>query len=215
MAKAHRNKLLVEGVQDKRIIPELIEANGVLWEFEKKPTVYIEDYSGYENLIDPVEIETQLDSSGLEALGMLVDADEHFQNRWDSVRNACLDSIPDLPNDLPDSGLVHRAPNGVRFGVWIMPNNRSIGMMETFLASMIPDESEGLWQYAKAVVQEARKKNAPFLESHVDKAQIYTWLAWQDEPGRQLHQAVKYKILKPQHSKSKSFVDWFRQLYKL
>jgi hypothetical protein len=29
MSRAHKNKLLVEGAQDKRIIPELIEANGI------------------------------------------------------------------------------------------------------------------------------------------------------------------------------------------
>ncbi|MFK0732072.1 MAG: DUF3226 domain-containing protein [Gloeotrichia echinulata GP01] len=30
-----------------------------------------------------------------------------------------------------------------------------------------------------------------------------------------LHQAIKYKILNPQHSKAQIFVNWFKALYDL
>ncbi|MEH1784090.1 MAG: DUF3226 domain-containing protein [Nostoc sp.] len=46
-------------------------------------------------------------------------------------------------------------------------------------------------------------------------AKIYTWLAWQEEPGRQLHQAIKYGILNPEHPKAQTFVTWFKTLYEL
>ncbi|WP_375493755.1 DUF3226 domain-containing protein [uncultured Nostoc sp.] len=44
---------------------------------------------------------------------------------------------------------------------------------------------------------------------------MYTWLAWQEEPGRQLHQAIKYGILNPEHPKAQTFVTWFKTLYEL
>ncbi len=64
------------------------------------------------------------------------------------------------------------------------------GMLETFLTYMIPDENEPIWNYAKTVVMEAKNLSAPFIENHTDKANIHTWLAWQNPPGRQLHNAV-------------------------
>ncbi|MEM8720103.1 MAG: hypothetical protein AAGE84_12430 [Cyanobacteria bacterium P01_G01_bin.39] len=44
---SYENLLLVEGATEKRAIPELIEANGIIWEISpKKPVVFIDDYLG-------------------------------------------------------------------------------------------------------------------------------------------------------------------------
>jgi hypothetical protein len=66
----HKNFLMVEGRQDRFVIPELIEANGVNWGNRQKPVVFIQEYDGYLKLVDPLEISTALKGSGLEALGM-------------------------------------------------------------------------------------------------------------------------------------------------
>jgi hypothetical protein len=208
-------KLLVEGKDDLRVIPELIEKNGIIWVAPNgKPVVYIQDCDGYEN-INADLITTELQASGLTHLGLIVDADADLSERWISIRNACLSSIPDIPEDIPNTGLIHVTNTGIKFGVWIMPDNLMQGMLETFLAYMIPDESEPLWKYAQEVVGKAKDKGASFIDAHLDKATIYTWLAWQEEPGRQLHQAIKYKILNPQHPKAQIFVNWFKVLYDL
>ncbi|MBP0029629.1 DUF3226 domain-containing protein [Roseofilum sp. Guam] len=120
-----------------------------------------------------------------------------------------------IPEQLPTSGLIHVTPDGIQFGVWIMPDNQTQGMLETFLKYLVRDESQRLWEYAKEVAQEAKQKGATFKSSHGDKANIYTWLAWQDPPGRQLHDAVKQKILDPNHPKAQDFVKWFKTLYEL
>ncbi|MDJ0619196.1 MAG: hypothetical protein QNJ63_21055 [Calothrix sp. MO_192.B10] len=65
------------------------------------------------------------------------------------------------------------------------------------------------------MVTEAKSKGATFKEFHIDKANIYTCLAWQDSPGRQLHQAVKECILNPQHPQAQIFFNWFKNLYDL
>jgi hypothetical protein len=158
---------------------------------------------------------TELQASGLSALGIMIDADDNPQGRWQSVRQACLKSIPDIPENLPESGLIHITADSIRFGVWIMPDNRMCGMLETFLAYMLPDENEVLWQFSQETTQEAKKKGAPFKDSHYDKANIYTWLAWQNPLGRQLHQAVMERIFHPQHPKAQSFISWFKTLYNL
>ena len=222
MVRGYKPKILiVEGEQDKRIVPEFIEAKGITWcNKQKEPIVYIKSCGGYE-LITPDVISTELKASRLTHFGLMVDADDNPSGRWESIRNACLKSIPDFPEELPETGLIHTT-NGIKFGVWIMPDNRMRGMLETFLAYVIPNESDPhesdtLWDYVEEVVSESRKKGAPFKETHTDKAKIYTWLAWQNEPGRQLHQAIKERILNPNylHPKAQAFFDWFKTLYDL
>lgn len=215
MANIHPRVLLVEGKDDLRAIPELMEANGVNWETNKKPIVFIRDYDGYENIVQPDIITTEVQASGLSALGIMIDADDNPMGRWQSIRNASLMSIPDLPEVLPEEGLIHITPMGIRFGIWMMPDNQRRGMLETFLAYMIPPSSETLWQFAQAVTDEAKGKGAVFTDSHLDKAHIYTWLAWQDPPGRQLHQAIKQRILAPENPDAQRFVTWFKRLYGL
>jgi hypothetical protein len=213
MSKVHSKILLVEGKEDLRFVPEIIEANGVKW--EKPYPVFIDDLDGYENFVKPDEIATYLKSSGLEILGIMIDADDNLKDRWKSIRNVLLQSISDIPPELPEDGLIHTAPDGINIGVWIMPDNQISGMLETFLQYLIPFDREHLWQLSQTVTQQAHQQGAPFTAAHQDKANIHTWLAWQDPPGRQLHQAVKERILDPKHPKAQIFVNWFKTLYNI
>ncbi|GAP98385.1 DUF3226 domain-containing protein [Leptolyngbya sp. NIES-2104] len=210
-------KLIVEGNEDKRVIPELIEKSGIQWVEQHNPIVYIEALDGYQQLTDPVVIQAQIDTSNLQALGIVIDADDQPVSRWQSVRNAVCRSIPDIPEELPETGLVHQAQNSIgdpiRFGIWMMPDNRLQGMLETFLAHLIETEQQELWQYAQEATGIAKTKSARFKQTHTDKANLYTWLAWQAPPGRQLHQAIQEKILKPEHPTAQRFVAWFKDLY--
>lgn len=214
-AGIHQKILLVEGKQDVRVIPQIIEANGIPWGDRKNPIVYIRDYDGYQNLIDPDVISTELQASGLSALGIMIDADDQPDGRWQGLRNVSLKSIPDLPENLPEDGLIHITADGIKFGVWLMPDNQMDGMLETFLSYLIPPENALLWEFAQEVAQEAKTKGATFTDAHLDKANIYTWLAWQNPPGRQLHQALMEHILNPTHPNAQRFVTWFRCLYGL
>lgn len=213
MVDIYPRVLLVEGKQDRFVIPELIEANGVNWGTRKNPVVFIRDYDGDRKLVDPDVISTELQASGLSALGIMIDADDNPTGRWQSIRSASLKSIPDLPETLPEDGLIHTTPTGIRFGIWIMPDNKMRGMVETFLAYMIPDGNEVLWRFAQVAAEDAKRQGARFIDVHLDKAQIYTWLAWQNPPGRQLHQAVMERILNPNQPKAQDFVTWFKNLY--
>jgi hypothetical protein len=215
MAEIHSKVLLVEGRQDVRVIPELIEANGVNWGTKKNPVVKIRDCDGYQKLVDQDIISTELKASGLSVLGIMIDADENPSRRWQSIRNVILKSIPDIPETLPENGLIHILPGGIKLGIWMMPDNKMRGMLETFLAYMIPVGNEVLWQFAQTTAQEAKTQGAEFTDFHLDKANIYTWLAWQNPPGRQLHQAIMERIFDPNHPNAQKFVNWFINLYEL
>jgi hypothetical protein len=212
----HNKRLLVEGKAETRLIPYLIESNGIKWGDNKaEAIVRIDEFGGVEELLKPGVIEVVLKSSGLTHLGILVDADEVFANRWDSIRTRCKQAFPNLPELFPDTGLICVNDSGLRLGVWIMPDNKTAGMLETFLGFLVPDTQDQLFQAAQGAVRNAKTLGAPYIDAHLSKANIYTWLAWQNPPGRQLHQAVNENILSPQSSRAQPFVSWFRDLYQL
>jgi len=207
--------LLVEGKDDKFVIAELMKSHGLNF-FTAKDIEWIKPSNGYENLAKEEVIATELLASGLTTLGIIIDADEHPNDRWTSIRNVCLKSIPDLPKDLPENGLIWDAPNDIRFGIWIMPDNKMRGMLETFLADIIPDENQVLWEFAKESVQEAKIRGSKVTPNHIDKANIYTWLAWQEPSGLQISTAVKKRtIFDRTHPNAQKFVTWFKALYEL
>lgn len=120
-----------------------------------------------------------------------------------------------LPNQIPADGLEVVHSRGIRFGVWIMPNNRFTGMIEDWLVGLIPEKARPLYRLARSCVSEAQQQDAPFRPPHRTKAEVHTWLAWQDEPGLRPYDAMQDRVLDPKRPESQPFVKWFRGLFRL
>jgi hypothetical protein len=149
-------------------------------------------------------------------LGVVVDADNKFQSRWDSIRNFCKTAnLKGIPRIMPGKGLVLTSDDGRRFGVWIMPDNASQGMLETLCCRLIPASGRLLWEHAVASAANAKKIGAAFIDAHQQRAEIHTWLAWQDPPGERIGIALTSKKLDVASEIAKPFVDWFVELYEL
>ncbi|XOF32966.1 MAG: DUF3226 domain-containing protein [Candidatus Electrothrix sp. YB6] len=214
MARQHEKVLLVEGAEDQRVIPELVEANGIQWgEKEKDWIVQIKSLNGVEKLLDKERINVQLKASGLKILGIILDADDEPADRWQSIRNCLLERYPDIPEELPATGLIH--PGEIKIGVWMMPDNQQQGMLETFLQFLLPEDDKELWEFTEQSCRQATNYGASYKEPHLDKAKIHTWLAWQNPPGRQLHNAVMERILSPTSPQAASFMQWFQKLFEV
>jgi hypothetical protein len=216
MRKPHPRLLLVEGKDDKWVIPQFME-KFIPWgerdEPEKWPAEIV-DFDGVDPLLKPGVIGAELKSPGLKALGVLVDANTDPIGRWNRIRARAIAAMPAIPVDLPPDGLVMENDEGLRFGVWLMPNCSSKGMMETFLALFIDNPATGLWEFVEGHCREAKAKHqAPYSTAHLDKAIIHAWLALQDPPGQQLHSAIIQNILRPNSPQAEPFVKWFRKLY--
>jgi hypothetical protein len=96
-----------------------------------------------------------------------------------------------------------------------MPDNRSGGMLETFLTGLIVPEYAALWAFARESCTTARDHGAPYTEPHRDKAEIHTYLAWLDPPGRSLHVSVLARALDGRLPLGERFAKWFIDLYQL
>ena len=211
--RVHPKKLLVEGETDKKVIPYLMEANGVPWPDPPSSPVFIEACGSVDGILKPEVIAAELRATELEALGVVVDADGDAAARWDQLRTWCGGEFAELPDQIPADGLEIVHTGLPRFGIWIMPDNRFTGMLEDFLVQLIPDDSRVLYELAQSCAGESRRQGAPFRDVHERKAELLTWLAWQDPPGLRLHEAVKGPVLDPTRPESRPFVNWFRRLF--
>jgi len=157
-----------------------------------------------------------LQETGVKALGIVIDANASLQGRWTRIQNFCrANGGKNVPKTLPESGLIIDGVLNKRFGAWIMPNNKDDGMLENFCQALVPvNENGSLWDYARDCATRAREQlHAPFIPVHVHKAQMHTWLAWQNPPGERMGSAITQRILKAEMGWGSAFATWFRTLY--
>lgn len=228
MARTPNPKLLlVEGKNDSRVLCELFEkATRIPWENNKQYLVEICDCGSDSQVLTQIGIRWK--ESHRKMVGVVIDADS--SPRWLEVRNHSPAEIrAQLPHALPPEGLVFDAPAGRRFGVWIMPDNQSPGMLETFLGELRTSMPRAVGEHvldamykAKGLLDEhaaanpgVRPRVCSWKESHKSKAEIHTWLAWRDPPGEQLHEAVRHESLDVNAPLAQRFVAWMKRLYDL
>jgi hypothetical protein len=123
--------------------------------------------------------------------------------------------FPGMPQDLPTEGLIIENNEHKRLGAWIMPDNASEGSLEMFLRHLVPGDLEALWTHAVTSTAAAKPVGACYRDCHLSKANLYAWLAWQDEPGQRAGAALTKKVLDAHAESAAPFVKWFRELYQL
>jgi len=213
----HPKRLMVEGAND------LHSVVGIMREFVEWPPerpqapVGIEPMGSIDQVLASEAISARLKDPEIQILGLIVDANDDLAERYRSFRAVCLPFFPDIPEQIPSEGLVVANAEGKRLGLWIMPDNRAGGYLETFLRALIPPESQPLWQHAVAAADIAAKDplNAPFKTQDTGKAYFYTWLAWQDTPGRPPGETIRKGHLDARAAGAMVFVEWFLRLYQL
>ena len=208
--------MIVEGGDDRHSVIGLMRAYIPWPDAEPEWPVVIDLGKSDSEILATGYITTYLKAPGLESLGVVLDADENpASSRYQRLHDLCQGMFPQIPRELPIDGLIVKNDEGKRLGIWIMPNNESGGSLETFLVQLVPDGDGPLWKHVLDCIHVAIECGAECRECHLDKAKLYTWLAWQDPPGRSPGIALTKKTLDPHSSHAATFVEWFRKLYKL
>jgi hypothetical protein len=207
------NILIVEGHDDKHSVISLMAAH-VNWPSNREEwPVHIDVAFGVEEILRPAYLTTHIKAPLVKSVGLMLDADDKPTSRYQRIRNACIKIFPDLPEVLPARGVITENQDGKKLGVWIMPDNASEGCLETFLKYLVPNVAEPVWKYAVEAVSVAKTLGAACQDVHLEKSNLYTWLAWQHPPGQQPGIALTKKILDPHSAYATTFVGWFRGLY--
>lgn len=202
-------RLLVEGPDDKWSIVALVQRHGLSFDSSMMP--YVHDAEGAEQVLAAVSADAKI----YRHLGVVLDADLDILKRWQALRG-CLQGlgvqVPLVPSE---GGLV--CPGyfeDYRIGVWVMPNNRSTGMLEDFLRMLIaPDDPT--WGHAEEATTRARELGAPISPLHQAKGAIHTWLAWREEPGKPFGTAITARYFRHDTPEALAFVAWFRELFEV
>ena len=190
MAKQNSNVLLVEGKDEQFTLPFFMDEY-IAWGDDKKDwVVEIKELDGIENLLKPGLIEAESKTPGLKALGVILDANDSFASRRSRVRERCRKIAAGFPEDLPLGGAIHTTADGLRLGVWVMPDNCSRGMLETFLSFLLIPDRRPLWDLARESCDRASGLAGCYSAAHRDKAHVHTYLAWVEPPGLSLPYAI-------------------------
>lgn len=209
----HTSLVLVEGKSEEKVFPELCRRCGIDINFDIKS----------ENCLNEVKkaLKTYLKSTNtLRKLWIVIDADTDFEAAWQSIKyilNQTGKYSLGSKEKLPPDGLIitPKNPEDLTVGVWIMPNNQDIGMLEDFMLNLVPD-SDGLLKIAEGNIEtlDRNRDKYPgiFKSAHRSKAAIHTWLAWHDTPGESLSVAVKKRLFATDKELCLRFASWLSQL---
>ncbi len=207
--------LIVEGIDDKYVISRLLQRRKINYQqFE------IHDAGGIKPSLNTFSI--AIKSGNYENIGIVVDADTDLLKRWQDIKNILtIEGYKQIPQNPNSKGtiIVDAKEELPTVGIWIMPNNKTTGMLEDFISFLVPTDDE-LLPIAQNQINEIIKagKNR-FSQAHKSKAIIHTWLAWQEMPGTQLGKAITYRFIKSQQyilddGKASDFINWLQALFK-
>lgn len=204
-----RNVVLVEGKDDEHVIKHLCgnRAAAVILEFQGHQSV--------EDLLASIPVRLKASYDG-DIVGIVLDADVSLANRWVAVRNQLVAlKYPNVPELAVPTGMIVDPPESVllpRVGVWLMPDNLLNGMLEDFLALLVPSDST-LFARVKRTIDEIPADEQLFSTAIYSKAVIHTWLAWQKDPGLPFGTAITARFLDPMKPEADAFLAWIRTLY--
>lgn len=189
--------LLVEGCRDVEFLKTLLNQ---LLPKPKIPVLTPTECGGHEDSVDAVfrtlpQLLADLNEERLQRLGIVVDADYTnlnggFAARWKTITNILQqqdkDYIISPPPDQAYVGSIFQHDCGLPpVGLWVMPNHKGDGMLENFIKSAVYQEKQQrLLEHAIECVNQVPKELKLFSDFHQTKAEVYTWLAWQNPPGQ-------------------------------
>ena len=197
--------LWVEGNDDVYVL------NTFITRFKIEKTFKVESKGGVDSI--KKVLPNQLKSMTGKTLGVIIDADVDIKTRWQSIKNILLEHKFNAPKDFPIEGLILINENEVRVGVWIMPNNNLNGMLEDFMALLIPNDDKLLPIVSANIDDIERQKLNKYKALYKSKAIIHSWLALQEEPGKAMGQAITNNYLANNEAICKPLINWLNNLF--
>jgi hypothetical protein len=201
-----KQKLLVEGNDDLHVVLALCEKFAVQENFD------IIDCKGIEKLISQIPV--RLKESEIQTIGIIIDADTDIHTRWTSLKDILTNQGFEIPQNLPQEGLITQNSNHQTLGVWVMPNNKADGMLEDFIAFLVPENDKLLAKASETLANLESDNINAYAMIHKSKALIHTWLAWQESPGTPMGLGITKKYLSIDEANCLKFVNWLKDLFK-
>jgi hypothetical protein len=206
------NKLYVEGIEDERIILELLQ------NARFQPENYsIKRGGSRADVIKAIAAEVSLPEN--KTLGLIIDADESFEDAKKSILNRLKQYGYVLTNYTGKAFILTTNQTDLyvpKVGFWIMPDNQSKGCIEDFLLQSIPD-NDVLMSITRKYFEEVIEKvpaSQRFQAKETSKRLVMTYLIWRTS----LKDETKFAYQKPKmlHIEAplvQDFMEWMRALF--
>ena len=198
-------KLLVEGNDDQHVVWALCK------KFDIPETFDVIDCEGIDKLNEQIPV--RLKQSGIDTLGIIIDADREIKNRWTSLKGLLSAQGFKVPDDLPSTGLVLTNGNNIKGGVWIMPNNNLNGMIEDFISFLVPKDDKLLPIVHSTLDDIEKQKLNKYPSIHKSKAAIHSWLSWQEDPGTPMGLGITKRYLTTDDETCLLLIKWLDELF--
>ena len=193
--------LLVEGRDDKHVVIQICARIGF------QPEFYIKDTEGIDKLLEQLSVEIK--APGLQSLGILVDANDDSNGRWQAISDRLKQQGVELDEQpAPTGAVIDGTP---RIGVWLMPDNQTSGELENFIAGMIPAD-DPVWPLSAAYVDGIPQDDRKFIPSKIIKAKVHAWLATRRDP-RPMGLAIRANDLDICVPPTQTFIKWLHDLF--
>ena len=200
----HNQKLLVEGNEDQHVIWALCEKYKLPENFD------VVDCEGIDKLM--VQIPVRFKQSGIETIGIIIDADTDINSRWQTLKDLFDKQEIVLPEIIPIEGLILNKEN-IKIGIWIMPNNNQDGMLEDFINFLIPIDDKLSPIITKHLTEIETKGINSYKSIHKSKAFIHSWLAVQETPGTPMGLSITKRYLTTDETTCLMLINWLRNLF--
>ena len=208
--------LLVEGTDDEQFFVHLFKYHRLpLSEprLSEPGKITIDRAGGIERLRQSLPIRLSIVET--RHIGVVVDADDAAHDKWTSLR-ALLEGVGyvQLPQSLAPGGLVITQGGMPTVGIWVMPDNHLPGALGNLAHALIPGD-DILWNHVEACIDAIPESARRWRPSYLMKAKMHTWLAWQEEPGAPIGQAVSKRFLSADAQQVQPLLAWIRRLFEL
>lgn len=228
MAKATdaNNVLLVEGDADRDFFKKICAALSFNPDIQVASPNDFDSKSrnGKQSVLNRTDILLK-QFAGLEAgnqkrLAIIVDADYKDDNGL-----GCEGTVKQFSDKLNEhgfsldfanvtDGFIFKHSDGLSdIGLWVMPNNANEGMLEDWIRECIHPNEQPIFTHAKSVIDSLTSPK--FKPIHKSKAEVATWLAWQEKPGHGLYWAAhsNNNLLDSSSHLYQKLVTWLKRVY--
>jgi hypothetical protein len=211
-----KNLLLVEG-KDKYTVEHLLSIHNLINFCQIQETGGVTRFLKFKALASLLRGNSEADK-----IGIIIDADfEPALLRWGTLQKHLKrlgyqfsDTKPNPKGTVVTQNTALDLPTHV--GIWVMPDNQNSGKLEDFLCKLIPDEnSNEIWKLARSCVEEASKlqSSKKFSEKDKVKAEVHTYLAWQQSPGQPFGTAIKARAFDATAPVAIDLIEWLKTLF--
>lgn len=215
--------LVVEGPNDKAVIEQIVkqynkaaigqitEQDNTVLDFEIKSAGGIDEILG-STYGDPLgAIRIDIVEPNLKIYGIVVDADQNLESRWQSLKRCIAQVGVQLPNAPDPQGTIVETVGKPKVGVWLMPDNTNPGELEDFVAEMIPD-NDPVWPMSQCYIDKIPENDRKFSNKKDQRAKVHAWLAARKNP-RYVRQAIRDGDLDVNSVLCHRFVAWLTELF--